>query len=68
MKPDNVTNLHPEEVTYRDHTITLTLRPRLNDWQYTFEHTNTITISSVTPTYNGAITEAQRQIDLLIGG
>lgn len=57
--------LHPTEVEYHGHTITLTHRPKYNDWQYTFTYTHTITIKNSAPRYDTALREAKKSIDKL---
>lgn len=63
----NVTQLQPTTVTYKDHTIKLTHRPRINDWTYTVSHTRTITLSDHAPLYSAALRAAKRDIDVLLG-
>lgn len=67
MQTQKVTKLHPNEVTYRDHVITLTHRPRVNDWQYSITHTRTIVLSNFAPRYETALKAAQLDIDILLG-
>lgn len=63
----NVEQLHPATVTYKDHTIKLTHRPRINDWTYTVSHTRTITLTNHAPRYDSAVRAAQHDIDVLLG-
>ena len=65
--PAPVTPLHPTEVHYRDHVITLTHRPKVNDWQYSVEHTRTIVLRNVAPRYETALKAAKLDIDILLG-
>jgi hypothetical protein len=62
-----ITPLHPKRVTYRDHVITLTHRPRVNDWQYHIEHTRTIVLSNIAPRYDAALKAAKQDIDIIMG-
>ena len=68
MTKATVTNLHPTEVNYRDHTIRLKLRPRLNDWSYEVVHVSTITLKNHAPRYDTALRLAKRDIDTLVDG
>jgi len=63
----NVQRLHPTTVTYKDHTIKLTHRPKTNDWTYTVSHTRTITLTNHAPRYDTALRHAQHDIDLMLG-
>lgn len=64
---NKVAKLQPTEVTYKNHTIRLTHRPRTNDWQYSFTRTRTITIRNAHPRYDTALKHAQQEIDILLG-
>ena len=64
---NNVKKLQPTEVQYKDHSITLTHRPSVNDWTYTVSHTRTITLSQHAPRYDSALRLAKRDIDILLG-
>lgn len=68
MSAMKATPLRPTEVMYKDHKITLTLRPRTNDWHYSFTHTRTITVSNQAPRYDTALRQAKNDIDTLTGG
>jgi ribosomal protein S10 len=59
--------LHPTEVIYKGHKIVLTHRTKTNDWQYSFTHTRTITLSDKAPRYEAALTQAKKDIDVLLG-
>lgn len=67
MSNRKVAALQPTEVTYKQHTIRLTHRPKTNDWQYTYTHTRTRTYTNVFPRYDTALKHAQQEIDILVG-
>jgi hypothetical protein len=67
MAGTNVKQIHPTEVTYRNHNITLTHRPKINDWHYSFQHIQTLTIKSFAPRYDTALKQAKRDIDIMLG-
>lgn len=67
MSHKAVSKLHPERVTYRDHSITLRYRPKTNDWSYKFVHTTTMTINNHAPRYETAVAAAKKDIDNLVG-
>lgn len=60
-----VRQLQPEQVQYKGYTITLTHRPKINDWTYSFTHTHTMTISNTYPRYETALKHAKKSIDIL---
>lgn len=68
MTASSTTPLHPTEIAYRGHTITLTHRQPTNDWLYRVEATITTTLSGALPRYEAALRRAKKDIDLLTGG
>ena len=67
MPVEAPTQLHPTSVTYRDHVIVLTHRPRTNDWEYAVRHTRTILLRNVAPRYETALKQAKRDLDIVLG-
>lgn len=63
--PDDVTRLHPNEVTYKGYHIKLTHRPKTNDWTYTIVHHIPLKLSYHAPRYDTALTQAKAEIDRL---
>lgn len=59
--------LHAPQVEYKGHKITLTHRPKTNDWTYTITHTRTITLKHHAPRYEAALKMAKDEIDILLG-
>lgn len=68
MSARNVAKLHPNTVNYRDHTIKLTHRPKINDWSYTVTHTRTLNLTNHAPRYDTALAAAKHDIDILLDG
>ena len=67
MPTGAATPLHPNKVTYRDHVIVLTHRPKTNDWEYAVKHTRTILLRNVAPRYETALKQAKRDLDIVLG-
>jgi len=65
--PASVTVLQPRSISYRGAVITLTHRPKINDWVYTIEYTRTITLSSFAPRYETALAQAKAELDAYMG-
>lgn len=60
--------LHAPEVIYKGHKIVLTHRTKTNDWTATVSHTRTITLKHRAPRYEAALTQAKKELDVLLGG
>lgn len=65
MSQSTVKPLYPSKVEYKGYTITLRLRPKTNDWEYSFTHTTTLTIRMHAPRYETAVKAAKYDIDAL---
>lgn len=64
--PRNVHQIKPNIVTYRGHTIKLTHRPKVNDWQYHITYHIPLTLSDHAPRYEQALAQAKQEIDALM--